>query len=411
MIIRKYFNLIEKELKNKQITALIGLRQVGKTTILEYAYDKVKNDAIFIRFDDIQILKYFEEDIEFFIEQYVKPNKYIFIDEIQYSKTSGQKLKYIYDSFKDKKIFISGSSLPELAIHSLSYLVGRVNIIQIFPVDFREFLAFKDKKLSNILDKNRTVNQLNLINKYFEEYLQFGGYPNIIMQNSIEDKKTELNNIVNTYLLKEIREILNFENVFDFEKTLKRVALSDGGIFNKSNVSAELEINRITFSKIIDILHKTAILYQLQPLLDNKIKEIIKTPKLYLSDLGFKNTLIKNFNSIELRQDKGQIFESFILMSILNYNLTPRFWNYKNEFEIDFVLEGNDNIYGFEIKSSLKDDNITTSIKKFIELYNPKQIYVFNQKIDSTRVFNNTKIIFTSYLNIFSILDEIRGMI
>lgn len=411
MIPRKYFKLIEKELKNKQITALVGLRQVGKTTILEYVYEKVKAEAIFIRFDDIEVLNFFENDIKFFIEEYVNKYKYIFIDEIQYSKTSGQKLKYIYDTFKDKKIFISGSSLAEISIHSLSYLVGRVNIIQVFPVDFKEFLEFKDKNKNKFLEKNRTNSQLNLIKPYFEEYLQFGGYPEIILKQEKEDKKQELTNIFNTYLLKEIREILNFENIFEFEKTLKRLALSDGSIFNKSNIAAEIEINRMTFNKIINTLYQSAIIYQLQPYLNNKIKEIIKSPKIYLSDLGLKNTLIKNFNKIDLRQDKGYIYENFILMSILNYNLTPKFWNYKNEFEIDFVIEGNENIFGFEVKSSLKNDNITTSMKRFIDTYSPKEIYVFNEKQESERMVNKTKVIFTNHLNIFSILDRIKEVV
>jgi predicted AAA+ superfamily ATPase len=411
MIKRKYFKIIEDELNKKQITALIGLRQVGKTTILEHAQELVKESSIFIKFDNVEILNFFENDIEFFIEQYVKPYKYIFIDEIQYSKTSGQKLKYIYDSFKDKKILVSGSSLPEIAIHSLSYLVGRVNIIQVFPIDFEEFLEFKSSEKVNLLEKMRSNSQLKLIQKDFNEYLQFGGYPEVILSETNEEKRTILSNIVNTYLLKEIREILNFENVFEFEKTLKRIALSDGGIMNKSNISAELEINRVSFNKIIDILYKTAILYPLQPFLKNKIKELVKSPKIYLSDLGFKNTLINNFNNIELRQDKGQIFENFVLTTILNFNLDPKFWNYRNEFEVDFVLEGNDYVFGIECKSSLKDDNITTSMKKFISEYKPKELIILNSKIESVREINQTKVIFTNHLNIFNKLKEIKKLI
>lgn len=411
MIKRKYFEIIEKEFKNKQITALVGLRQVGKTTILEYAYEKVKSESIFLRFDNIEILKYFDEDINFFIEQYIKNYKYIFIDEIQYSKTSGQKLKLIYDTFKDKKIFISGSSLPEIAIHSLSYLVGRVNIIQVFPVDFKEFVEYKDKTKLNLLEKQRTFLQLKLLEKEFEQYLEFGGYPRVILWKEKEDKKKELENIVNTYLLKEIREILNFENVVDFEKSLRRIALTDGSIINKSNISSELEITRVNFTKIIDILSKTAIIYTLEPYLNNKIRELIKSPKLYFADLGFKNYLIKNFNALEFRQDKGAIYESFILMNILNYNIIPKFFNYKNEYEMDFVLEGNDLIFGFEVKSNLKDDNITTSMKKFIDLYSPEEIIVFNERVESIRVIKNTKVTFTSHLNIFNILDRIKKII
>lgn len=410
MIKRTYFKVIEKELKSKKITALIGLRQVGKTTLLEYAYNLVKNKskAIFIKFDDISTLNYFEEDIEFFIKHYIKDYEYIFIDEIQYSKTSGQKLKYIYDTFKSKKIMISGSSLADIAIHSLSYLVGRVRLIQIFPISFPEFIEYKSPEKLKLLDEIRTTSQLKLLELEFKEYLQFGGYPDVILTENRKNKEIELKDIVNTYLLREIKDVLGFENIREFEKVLKRIALCDGSLLNKQNISSELEISRPTFTKIIDVLSNSAILYQLQPFLPNKIKELVKSSKVYLQDLGFKNYLIQNFNSIELRQDKGAIYESFILQAILQQGFTPKCYNFKNEKEVDFIIERNAEIIGFEVKSKLTTTHLTTSIKHFIEKYSPKKLYVLNENKDESIEYKACNVIFTSHMNIFKILENIE---
>ena len=407
MIKRKYFEIVEKELNNKQITALIGSRQVGKTTLLENIYEKNKEISIFLTLDNVEVLNLFENELEIFIKRYIEPYNIIFIDEIQYSKNSGKNLKYIYDKYK-KKIYVSGSSTPEMAINSLQYLVGRVNIIEIKPISFEEFVRYKRKEDLFLLEDIKKQSNLKLLDLLFEEFLKFGSYPLILTLKNQKEKEKELTNLVNTYLLKEIKEILNFRNLFDFEKLLKRFALSDGGITNKSSFSSELEINRVKFNEMYSTLINTYILNQVQPYYSNKIKELIKSSKIYFSDLGFKNSLIKNFNDLELRQDKGEIYESFILSELKKENFDVFFWNYENRFEVDFCVEKNDNLIGFEIKSNLSSDNLPDSVKKFIDLQNPKEIYIFNNKIDSIREYNGVKIIFTNYINIVPIMKYLK---
>jgi hypothetical protein len=408
MIDRKYFRIIEEELKNKKITALIGSRQVGKTTILKYIYEKVKKESIFLSFDDISILNLFDNDINLFIEQYIKPYKIIFIDEIQYSKKGGKYLKLIFDKY-EKKIFISGSSSPEISINLLQYLVGRVNIIEVYPLTFKEYLNFVSKEKIILLDKMRTQTQLKQLKTEFENYLRFGGYPDVILENNFEKKEKIIKNLINTYLFKEIKEILNFKNLFEYEVLLKRLALTDGQIINKSSISAELNINRVKISNMIEILEKTFILKRLTPYYSNKIKELIKSPKIYFQDLGFKNSLINNFNTLDLKQDKGQIYENFILNTIIREEITNiNFWNLKNEYELDFVYERNNRLIGFEVKSFLKNNNITKSIKKFIDLNdNVEKVYVLNENIDDVREYNGVEIVFTNYINIFPIIKEL----
>ena len=186
---REIFERLKKELDRKQITVLVGSRQVGKTTLMNEIYGLVKKDAVFLSFNDIDILRQFEQEIKLFTEQYVKPNKYVFIDEFQYAKEGGQKLKYIYDMFAGKKkIFISGSSTPALSIESLQFLVGRVNIIEIYPLSFKEFLKYRSPAKSVLLEKIRTQENLLQLKYEFEEYLRFGGYPQVVLEKTDELK-------------------------------------------------------------------------------------------------------------------------------------------------------------------------------------------------------------------------------
>jgi len=236
----------------------------------------------------------------------------------------------------------------------------------------------------------------------------YGTYPKVITEENYDEKKQILTDIINTYLLKEIREILQFKNSFQFELLLKRLSLANGSLLNYSNISGDIDIKLKKVKEMINILNKTYIISILNPYLDNKIKELIKSPKIYFFDLGFKNALTNNFSEIEFRLDKGEIYESFILNAILLNNNKVNFWNYKNEYEMDFVLEKDNEIFGFEIKSKLNKSKITTSMKKFIETYSPKIVYVLNENIDEEIIYEKSKIIFTNYLNIFSILNEIK---
>ena len=206
---RELLKKIENSIKRKEIIALVGARQTGKTTILKHFYEKLKTkDSNFITFDDLDLLNLFEKNTELFIEKYVKDKDFLFIDEIQYSKESGRILKLIQDKYKIK-IFISGSSKSEIAIRSLKFLVGRVFIFNLYPLGLREKIISKGEN-SFLFEKTRNFEDFKIIKKDFKDHLKFGGYPEIILEKKPEVKKEILRNIKNTYLLKEIRDILNY---------------------------------------------------------------------------------------------------------------------------------------------------------------------------------------------------------
>ena len=399
MIKREIFEKLENELSKKQITAVVGARQVGKTTALKYIYNKIKNESIFLTFEDTNILTLFENNINLFIEQYIVPYKYIFIDEFQYAKKGGKQLKLIYDT-KYKKIFISGSSKPELAIHSLNYLVGRVSILEMYPLSFKEFVNFKSPEKNILFNKIRPTSDLEQLKAEFEEFIIYGGYPEVVLEPNFNEKEKIISNLIETYLFKEIKDILGFKENDLFENILKNLAIQNGKLTKISSISQNLNVSWNKIKECTNILSKTGITIQVIPFFSNKLKEIIKNPKTYFIDNGFVNGLLNNFNKIQNRSDKGEIYESFILQELIKQDIEPKFWN-RQLSEVDFIIEKNNEITAIEIKSKIK--KTPRSLKIFIEEYKPKKAYVFNENNTKTEIINKTKIELIHFINICSI--------
>lgn len=404
IIQRLLFKTLRDEVNNPKITVLTGSRQTGKTTALKNLLEELPNGR-YLSFDNISDLTLFTNNPDLFAEQYIDPYDQLFIDEFQYAPQGGKILKYLYDRLqKGKKLFISGSSGPDLAIHSLQFLTGRVSLIEAHPLSFAEFLSFKDSEKKVLLTKERTSQDFEQISNYLAEYLCYGGYPGVVIS---ENKEMELENFINIYLLKEIREILNYKNHFEFDTLLRHLATRDSQLLNISNLAIDTGINRNKVKELLSILEKTYLLHQLRPYFSNKTKELIKSPKTYLADLGLKNILLRNFNPIHLRQDKGAILESFILNTLTQHGKLPHFWNEANQHEMDFVLAENGRIIGIEVKSNLPDLKLSPSVKTFIQKHQPEIVYVFNLNIQGKQQLGKTEIIFTHLLNIFNsgILD------
>ncbi|MCG2686780.1 AAA family ATPase, partial [Candidatus Parcubacteria bacterium] len=143
---RKLEDTILEYLDKREILAIVGPRQSGKTTLLGKIQADLK-DSIFLNFEDKEVLELFEQDIKNFAKKYFNNYKYIFIDEFQHSKNGGKNLKYLYDSFLNNKIIISGSSAIDLTIHAIKFLVGRIFVFNLYQLDFEEFLNFKQQDL------------------------------------------------------------------------------------------------------------------------------------------------------------------------------------------------------------------------------------------------------------------------
>ncbi len=312
---RKIDTKIQAYLDLPEILAIVGPRQSGKTTYLQNLLQA--KDGFYLSFEDRDALNLFNTDIKQFVEKYIKKMDLICIDEFQYAKEGGKNLKYIYDTFQGKKIIISGSSAIDITVHTIKYLVGRVVVVNFWPFDKAElktvFPHFSDREL-------------------YEYYAKFGGYPRVAIASDDEERKLVLKNIYNTYFLREVKDILGLVDEYKIQKLLIYLAQSVGGTVNYSKVSSLCDIPERDVRKYLEFMNKTFVAYLALPFYTNKLREIIKQPKIYFLDSGFLNHIL----SYEV--ESGKKLEQVILMESLKKGFECRYWRTKLGQEMDFVM-------------------------------------------------------------------------
>jgi len=387
---RKIEGKVFQYLNSPEIIAIIGPRQCGKTTLLKRICDKV-NDSNFVSFENINILELFEKNTIGFIDLYVKDKKYLFIDEFQYAKSGGKKLKYIFDNYKIK-IFLSGSSSIDLTVNALKFLVGRIFIFELFTLDFAEFLSYKDSNYTALLEAgNKSFDKLinreqvklidNQLINYFDEYLIYGGYPRVVLSDNIEEKKEVLKNIYNTYFLREVKDVFGLIEDFKLNKLIKALSLQVGNLIEYHELSLISELSFPTLKKYLNFLEKTFIASFLKPYYNNKRLEIVKNPKVYFFDTGLRNVIANDFRLIEDRNDAGGLIENGVFSQLVKNSRKINFWRTKQGKEIDFIMELEaGKIVAIEIKNKNK---INSNLDAFKALY-PKAADVIGYRINRT---------------------------
>ncbi len=381
---------IERYLKTPEIIAVFGPRQVGKTTLLKHFYEKVSN-PVFLSFEDIELRILFEEDIKSFVALYVEPYDHIFIDEFQYARAGGKQLKYIYDT-TDKKIFISGSSAMELSVNAVRYLSGRIFVFNLYSFSFGEFLRVRDEKLHGLYMREGEKLSDVVIRKlytYFDEYVIYGGYPRVVLSESIEEKREVLKNLLNIYLLRDIKEIAKIPDETKMYKLLKALALQTGSLVVYSELATLVGVNASQIKNYLSILEKAFLIRAITPFFTNKRLEIVKNPEIFFFDQGLRNSVINNFNRLEDRPDKGALLENFVFRELVEREL--KYYRTKNGAEVDFVV---DDRIPVEIKSHLGGMKISKSYHYFLEHYRPRIGYVLNFDQRGSKVFQGVEIKF-----------------
>lgn len=341
---RKVDTKIQEYLKLPEILAIVGPRQSGKTTYLKHLI--AEKGGAFISFEDIETLNLFNNNIKKFADTYLIGTDLLCIDEFQYAKAGGKNLKYIFDTYKGKKIIISGSSAIDITIHAIKYLVGRVIVINFWPFDKDELkTVFPD-----LSDK-----------EIYEYYSTYGGYPRVAIALDDEERKVILKNIYNTYFLREVKDILGLVDEYKIQKLLTYLAQSVGSNISYSKLSAACELNERDVRKYLEFLNKTFVAYLVKPFFTNKLKEIVKQPKTYFFDAGFLNHVLSyDVNS-------GKKLEQVAVMELIKAGLEVKYWRDKLNREMDFIVYKDNKILG--AIESKKSGKYTESFDIFRKAY------------------------------------------
>jgi len=407
---RNLEEILLKYIDNKEILAVVGPRQSGKTTIIKHILSNIKNKNIKeVSFDNISDLRLFITDVDSFIEKYVKDTDILFIDEIQHANKCGPQLKYIFDTYKKTKIIVSGSSSVDIAIKCLRYLVGRIFVFNLYPFSFSEFLRYKDENLYNLYVQNKYKEViLKKINKYLDEYLIYGGYPKVVLAKDKEEKKQVLKNIYNTHALRDIKDIIVLSDDFMFNDLIKALSLQIGNIINYVNLSSLTGFRYKELKRVLNILNKTFICIEIRPFFRNKKKEINKSKKVYFYDLGLRNQVNNNFlEDVSFRSDIGQLHENFILLELINNEFEVKYWNSKSNAEVDFIIEKSGKIIPIEVKSTLKKENLSRSFNSFLTKYKPDVGFIATKEFEGEIKKENTSVYFVPYIKLLKKINEI----
>src|SRR3989344_3992054 len=310
-----------------------------------------EKNIVFLRCDDFDISEPFTKDPKEFIKSHLSNEErhYFFMDEYQYIADGGKKLKLLYDSFPNIKFIISGSSSLELKDKTAKYLVGRVFYFTIYPFSFGEFIKSRDERLSNIYD---------------------------------------------TYINKEIIELLKINSVDTFRTVVNLLASQHSNLLNFDSIASDSKSYFKEIKRFLSVLEETYVLNLLSPYHKNFSTELKKNPKIYFLDLGLRNYIVKNFNIIDLREDRGKLAEGFVfaeLNNLLQDKIEIKYWRTLAKAEVDFILVGEE-VLPVEVKySSFKKPNIDRSLRNFINRYKPRRaIVVTKDYIESFKIENTT---------------------
>ena len=403
---RKLEGVISTYIKDREILAIIGPRQSGKTTLLKKIKDQLPN-SIYINFEDREELALFEERLKEFAYKYMSYD-YLFIDEFQHAKLGGKNLKYLYDTYPNK-IIISGSSAMDLTVKAIKFLVGRILVFNLYQLNFEEFLSFRDSGLLKVYRECRNGLDLkNLIipkieasdtaniqlTRLLEEFIRWGGYPRVVLANSEEEKKVKLKNIYTTYFLRDIKDMLGLIDDYKLARLIEALAVQIGQIINYQELSQISGYAHVTLKKYLNILEKTFICEAVRPFYTNKRKEIVKNPKVYFFDTGLRNYIVDNFSPLAQRTDKGQLYENHIFTELLKHDIVVNYWRNQTQAEVDFLMKFGIHYIPIESKSHLKKNDISKSLASFIKKYHPKAAIVLNDIYYPPRTEDTTKIYF-----------------
>lgn len=337
---------IEESLKRDffkgKIIILVGPRQVGKTTLINHILENYSSIITFSG-DDRKDRNTLAKNSFAFLDNLIGEKKVIFIDEAQKIEEIGNTLKLLVDNYgEEKQIIATGSSSLNLLSNTSEPLTGRKYVYELYPLSVGEIYSQRHP-----LD----------IDKELESLLIYGTYPDIY-NGSLKLKENHLTEIIRSYLYKDILELENVKNSSSLDTLLSALALQIGSEVSLSELSNLLNLNLRTIERYIDLLEKNYVIFRLPPFYTNERKVLSKQNKIYFYDLGIRNALINNFNPLSKRNDRGVLWENFLIIERMKLNaytnryVSKFFWRTYDGAEIDYIEKYADSLDGFEFKWS-----------------------------------------------------------
>ncbi len=340
-LVREISENIIKKLQPNKVVVIFGARRVGKTVLVNELLKSIDEPVLKLNGEDINVHdKLANRSVENY-RQILGSFKLLYIDEAQKIPYIGLILKLMIDEIDNLRVIISGSSALDINHEIGEPLTGRQYSFNLYALSEREF-----NQTENAISKNDKV----------KERLIIGNYPELFYLPEKQDKIDYLNELVSSYLLKDILAYESIKNSQKIFNLLRLIAFQIGREVSLQELGQQLSISKNTVEKYLDLLSKIYILHKVEGFSRNLRKEITKNSRWYFLDNGIRNAVIANFNSIDSRNDIGQLWENYIISERIKYlkykKITSNnyFWRTYEQQEIDWVEERDGSLFGYEFK-------------------------------------------------------------
>lgn len=343
LINRTIQSRIEEYFVPGKVIVLVGPRRVGKTVLVRQIISSITEPVLFLNGEDINTRELLARRSVPHYLQLLDGRKILIIDEAQKIPDVGAALKLMIDEIAGLRVLITGSSAFDVENRTGEPLTGRKYTFRLYPLSDAEY----DQKYSVQERKDK-----------MKERLIYGCYPELLTMSNSGMKAAYLNDLVSSYLLK---DILVFENIKKSDKILsllRLIAFQTGSEISTTEIGRQLGMSENTVSQYLDLLSKVFIIHKVGGFSRNLRKEISKSSKWYFFDNGIRNILVANLNPVELRNDVGQLWENYIISERIKFQqysgmiVNNFFWRTYDQQEIDWVEERGGQLHGFEFKWS-----------------------------------------------------------
>jgi len=394
-----------QHLSRKEYTIITGARQSGKTSLIKAIYKELQDEnknVAYITLEDKDILTAINKHPEEVFSYAMRPGKYLdntdientrvylFIDEIQYAADPSNLLKYLYDVYGENlKIIATGSSAFYIDNKFTDSLAGRKRIFELQTLSFDEWLVFSGAdyllpELMQIREQKEYISSIHReITDKFNEYLVFGGYPEIALEKEMDERILLLKELKNAFLKKDIEEA-GITHQDKFYMLITILAGQTGNLVNRNELANTIGVDNKTIDKYLYVLQNSFHIELVKPFYSNLRKELTKMPKVYFKDFGMRNIALNRFYDFKNREDQGQLMENYVFKRLTNlYDKdTIKYWRTTDNKEIDFVVSTSFNEgLAYEVKMKCPNERMTSE-KKFTENYPGYRFNMVSYSID-----------------------------
>jgi predicted AAA+ superfamily ATPase len=365
---RKLSERVTNQFYQGKIVIIYGARRVGKTCFVKMLMEdeqKKGKKVLYINCEHIINQQQFTVTNPEDLKKPLGNAEFIVFDEAQHIANIGLILKILIDSYPKLQIVATGSSSFDLANKTGETLTGRARRFILNPFAITELSE-------QFIDRYSYINQI----------LVYGSYPSVFGK-GVQESIDELFEITSNYLYKDALMFDSVKNSSFIIKLLQLLAFQVGNEVSYNELASSLNVTRATVERYIDILEKCFVIFRLKALSRNLRSEISRNNKIYFYDLGIRNSLIQNFNSVHLRDDIGKLWENFCITERMKSNsfigryVNNYFWRTYNQQEIDYIEEYNGLLHAYEFKYSPQAK--TKSPNLFLETY-PSEFHIINKE-------------------------------